>query len=207
MSDHKPSNSDSDIVKPCMSGITIKKRKVISTHIKNQGKIISDRESCYSNDNEYDLSSNRGPQPLASTPVSNDDVNNTLELSRTISPVAKCKLNTSVTPEKPKYTKKSRVKPLNKEKWENVSRKIKRNRGEAYEYKVKGNKNLIKKVEARKLGPPCDCKKKCYEMLGQEACNATFHDFWELGDYNLQNSDLQNKIVKEEIKRSRPKKS
>ena len=52
MSDHKPSNSDSDIVKPCMSGNTIKKRKVISTHIKNQGKIISDRESSYSNDNK-----------------------------------------------------------------------------------------------------------------------------------------------------------
>ena len=73
-------------------------------------------------------------------------------MSRTISPVAKCKLNTSVTPEKPKYTKKSRVKPEKKEDWENEDRKIKRNKGQAYQYKVKGNKNLIRKAEARKLG-------------------------------------------------------
>ena len=166
--EYKPSDSDidSDENNP-------------SEHIKNKGKIISDR----------------GQQPLASSPVSKD-VNTTLELSKTISPVVKCNPNTSVTPEKPKYTKKSRVKPEIKAAWKTEDRKRKRNRGQAYQYSVKGNKNLIRKVEARKIGPPCTCKKDCFGILGQEAVNAIFHDFWDLGDYNLQNSDLQKKWLK-----------
>ena len=80
------------------------------------------------------------------------------------------------------YTKKSRIKPVHKHKWWTEKKKINRNSGLAYEYKVKGRKDLIRKVPARKIGPPCKCKKKCFEILGQEAVNAIFHDFWELGD-------------------------
>ena len=205
-SEYKPSDSDSDVNKACMSVNTSKKRK-LSKH-NNKGKIISERES--SDDDEYNpvaKCDNRDPKPFVSSPVSNDEANSTLELSSTVSPIAKCKLNTTVTPEKPKYTKKSRIKPLNKHKWWNENRKIKRNSGQAYEYKVKGNKNIIRKVEARKIGPPCKCKKKCFESLGQEAINTIFHDYWALGDYNLQTADLQTKIEKEDIKRRRPKKT
>ena len=180
-STYRPSDSesDSDMDKPSTSSNAI-----------NKGKIISDRV----------------PQTLASTPVRNDDVNNTLELSRTINPVTNCKLNTSVTPEKPKYTKKSRVKPEIRENWKNVSRKDKRNRGEAYEYDVKGTK-VKKTAAARKIGPPCPCKKNCYNIVGQEAIKEIFKDFWEIGDYNLQNAYLQNIMAKEDIKRRRPNKS
>ena len=56
------------------------------------------------------------------------------ELSSTVSPRAKSKLNTTVSPEKTKYTKKSRIKPLYKHKWWNEKKKSNRNSGLAYEY-------------------------------------------------------------------------
>ena len=173
-SEYVPTDSDSD-VKACTSVKTSKKRKV--------GKINSVRESLQSDDDiEFDPVANRGPQPLVSSPVSK--FNSTL----------------TVSPEKAKYTKKSRNKPLNKHKWYTENKKAKRNSGKAYEYKVKGNKDLIRKVDARKIGPPCKCQNKCFEILGQEAVNKIFHEYWELGNYDLQTKDLQTKIEKEEIK-------
>ena len=102
--------------------------------------------------------------------------------------------------------KKSRIRSRNKDKWWNVVCKRKRNSGEAYQYKVKGNKELIRKVDTKKVGPPCKCKKKCFEKLGAETINTIFKDFWDLQNYDLQTTDLQKKIEKEVIKRKRTKK-
>ena len=71
--------------------------------------------------------------------------------------------------------------------------------------KVKGNLQLIRKAEARKIGPPCKCQKKCFDILGNDAVNNIFKDYWALADYNLQTMDLQKKITKQDIKRKRTK--
>ena len=109
--------------------------------------------------------------------------------------------------DKPKYTKKSRVKNRTPKKWWNEQRKTKKNSGEAYPYKVRGNKTMIRHVAAKKVGPPCNCKKKCFDTLGGVAINTIFKDYWGLGTYDLQTADLQKKIVKEPIKRKRTKKA
>ena len=59
-------------------------------------------------------------------------------------------------------------------------RKIKRNLGHSYK-SLRG-----REVEARELGQPCKCRKKCRQLLlGKE--NDIFNSFWNLGDYNGQN--------------------
>ena len=107
----------------------------------------------------------------------------------------------------PKFTKKSRVKTRNPKEHFNEMRKTNKNKGLAYKYKVKGNKELIRDVAAKKVGPPCECQKNCFVTLGEDAINTIFDDYWGLASYNLQTADLQRKIVKEPIKRKRTRKA
>ena len=107
--------------------------------------------------------------------------------------------------ETPKYTKQNRLRSKNKDGWWDEKRKKNRNSGLAYEYKVKGNLQVIKKAEARKIGPPCKCQKKCFDILGSDAINNIFKDYWALADYNLQTMDLQKKLQSKISKGSEPK--
>lgn len=63
-----------------------------------------------------------------------------------------------------------------------LKRKTRRNLGQQY---VSSSGKYI--ILGRTLGPPCECSKKCRQLLcGTE--NAIFHSFWDLADYNVQNA-------------------
>ena len=110
------------------------------------------------------------------------------------------------TQQKAKYRKKTRTKSRKPDEWFQNVKKKKRNSGQAYQYKVRGNSKMIKNVEARSIGPDCNCRKKCSEKVGRPAIEAIFSDFWKLEDYDLQNASIQEKMTKKEVKRRRAKK-
>ena len=93
----------------------------------------------------------------------------------------------------------------NENSWFVVSNKIKRNSGQQFQRKYKGKKGMIKDIEARKIGNPCTCKKKCFEILGEETIKNIFDEYWALGDYNLQNSYLISKMSQKDVKRRKKK--
>ena len=80
--------------------------------------------------------------------------------------------------ERPKSNKKSRKKIRNRDNWFDILNKRKRNHGQAFKYKQQGNRKIIKDKDARKVGPPCNCKNKCFEKLGMEAINANLFIIW-----------------------------
>ncbi|GBM78003.1 hypothetical protein AVEN_230096-1 [Araneus ventricosus] len=76
-------------------------------------------------------------------------------------------------------------KRMKKEKtWKKVEVKKKRNSGEEYTYLD----TRITVVPARQIGEPCSCQ--CLSKIGQDNVQRIFNAFWELGNYDLQNSYL-----------------
>ena len=106
--------------------------------------------------------------------------------------------------ETPKYTKNSRLNISHPEIWERNIRKKARNLGQSYQTKVRATKE-IKVVTARKIGPPCKCKKQCFTILTEDGINKIFNDFWAMGDYNMQTSYLIGRVIQKEKNRKRTK--
>ncbi|CAG9763534.1 unnamed protein product [Ceutorhynchus assimilis] len=101
-----------------------------------------------------------------------------------------------VTPDK---SNPSRWRKTNIERREKKKRQIKRNLGCKYE------SSRGKTVLDRKIGPSCNCKKKCRErLLGKET--DIFNSFWNLGNYKAQNTYLFGSIKAVPKKRSYKKK-
>ena len=71
-------------------------------------------------------------------------------------------------------------------------KKNKRNFGEAYESKTKTSE--IKEIPAAKIGPPCKCKDKCYDKLGQEAIKAIHEEYYKLPSYDFKTAYIQSKV-------------
>ena len=139
---------------------------------------------------------NRGSQPVDSTnpsPVSDATTSSSTSM-----------ISASGMIEKPKYTKKTRIKQKIVDKWFHNARKKNRNSGQAYKNKCRET-NVVNHKEARKVGPPCRCKNQCFTKLGTNAINAIFSEYWSSGDYNLQTANLQKKITKTLPKRKRTK--
>ena len=95
--------------------------------------------------------------------------------------------------QKKRSDKSTRRRMRNEGNWFTNKNKIKRNSGVSYQYKVKSNTDIVREVGARKVGPPCQCKNKCFEKIGPECIKKTFEEYWALGSYDLQNADLQKK--------------
>ena len=84
--------------------------------------------------------------------------------------------------------------------WEKYNKMLK-NRGEKYE------SAKSKKVNApKKIGPPCKCKNKCFEKVGEDGVKCIFDAFWEIGDYNAQNAYLASRMQINKPKRKYTKK-
>ncbi|CAB3240062.1 unnamed protein product [Arctia plantaginis] len=78
--------------------------------------------------------------------------------------------------------------------WIDNKRKCLRNLGKEYMSR-KG------KIHAsRKMGPPCHCRKKCYDKLSEKERKQIFESFWSLGDREKQWMFVAN-LVKKQIKR------
>ncbi|GBM72197.1 hypothetical protein AVEN_203274-1 [Araneus ventricosus] len=87
-------------------------------------------------------------------------------------------------------------KRMKKEKtWKKVEAKKKRNSGEKY---VSRHKNAM--VPSRQIGEPCSCQ--CFSKIGQDNVQQIFNAFWELGNYDLQNSHLSKLVINNDVKRS-----
>ena len=82
--------------------------------------------------------------------------------------------------------------------WRSVIAQKKRNRGEEYVSVRTG-----KKVQARKIGPPCTCENKCYEKVPEGVRNVIHSNFWATGSYNDQNGYLAKLMKSKTVKRRR----
>ena len=49
-------------------------------------------------------------------------------------------------------------------------------------------------MEARKIGNPCKCKLKCFDVIGNEIIERLFQEYWEYKDYNFQTLHLSKLI-------------
>ena len=58
-------------------------------------------------------------------------------------------------------------------------------------------------MAARKIGPPCNCKDKCFTRVSEADRNQIFNGFWASGNHNTQTHELQKRIIPHEVKRKR----
>ena len=87
------------------------------------------------------------------------------------------------------------------ETWKGAEAKAKRSRGESYISPTTG-----KTVEAAKQGPPCSCKRKCFERFTQEELSKIFNCFWKLGSKDVQDAYLHGLIHVRKVARHRARK-
>ncbi|CAL4124396.1 unnamed protein product [Meganyctiphanes norvegica] len=84
------------------------------------------------------------------------------------------------------------------EKWLKTIAKKKRNLGQSYT-----SYNTKIEVPARKVGKPCS--DGCFDKVDRETISDIFSHFWNIGNYDDQNSYLQSLICEKEPKRRRKK--
>ena len=90
----------------------------------------------------------------------------------------------------------ARKRKRNEDNW--VTNVAKRLRNLGKEYKSTSSK---KTVARRQVGPPCTCKKKCYEQIGTENINTIHEEYWACGDSNIQASFIHKHSEHHDIKR------
>lgn len=66
--------------------------------------------------------------------------------------------------------------------WKKNIAKRKRDSGEAYV----GVGPTKRHVEAKTLGPPCTCPRKCYDVVGADNAQLIFNKYWEMASHNAQ---------------------
>lgn len=104
---------------------------------------------------------------------------------------------TIITPEKPGPSRWRKVNIIHRKKYKSV---MKRNLGHSY-ISSRG-----KNIDARVFGAPCSCKKRCRTKLnGTE--KSIFDSFWNLGNYEKQNTYLFGSVKSIPKKRSYKKKT
>ena len=78
--------------------------------------------------------------------------------------------------------------------WLCNSTKRKRNRGEGYVSRVTG-----RHVAPRSVGPAC--RDGCYDKITMPIVRALHQQFWQIGDFALQNSYIQKNVTLSAVKR------
>ena len=100
----------------------------------------------------------------------------------------------SDTPIRPKK------RPRRPETWKRNQAKAKRAKGEEYTSPSTGKTN-----PARSTGPPCTCKKRCFELVSEDEKRSLLEAFNGLANKDLQDAHLFGLIVSRDIKRRRPR--
>ena len=90
----------------------------------------------------------------------------------------------------------ARKRPRNPDNWKKSIAKKRRDSGQNYTSVKTG-----KPIEARKIGLPCTCKNKCFEVVGQENIQAIFSSFWASGSWDIQTAYIQKQVSDQPIKR------
>ena len=99
------------------------------------------------------------------------------------------------SPVKKKSPKKSKKVLRNPQLWKKNILKSSRNSGQKYHYHSKTS-GETKTHEAAKIGGPCDCSKKCTEILEKKnprIIPTIFENYWGIANYDLQIADLVRK--------------
>ena len=96
-------------------------------------------------------------------------------------------------------SKQPRKKLRRPETWDKNVNKRKKNAGEGYV-----SSKTKREVAARKVGPPCKCKKKCFESVGEGCIDSLFSDYYKL-DYNGQSHYINSHVSSATVKRVRVK--
>lgn len=94
----------------------------------------------------------------------------------------------------------TRWKQKHEEMWVKNKRKKRKNAGQKY------TSTSGKEIGPRKMGEPCRCKKNCWELLRDKE-ETIFNSFWDLADYDLQNTYLFGLITCQKPKRRYKKKT
>ena len=94
----------------------------------------------------------------------------------------------------PSQARKRLRKPEN---WKRAVAKKRRNTGLPYKSRTTG-----KDVDGRVIGPPCKCKRKCFELVGQENIQAIFTNYWETGCWFKQTAYIQKQVTDRPIQRT-----
>ena len=92
-------------------------------------------------------------------------------------------------------SKQPRKKLRRPETWDKNVNKRKKNAGEGYV-----SSKTKREVAARKVGPPCKCKKKCFESVGEGCIDSLFSDYYKL-DYNGQSHHINSHVPSATVKR------
>ena len=100
----------------------------------------------------------------------------------------------SDTPKRPKK------RPRNPESWKRNAAKAKRAKGEEHT-----SPSSEKTIPARSTGPPCTCKKRCFELISDDEKRQLMEAFNGLANKDLQDAHLFGLIVSKKIKRRRPR--
>lgn len=103
-------------------------------------------------------------------------------------------LETSKLPPQIGKKRKNRVKL-----WQRNIRKAARTSGSTY----KNPKGTV--VPAKEMGANCNCKKRCFENVGEECCRRIFSDFYSISNKDLQDSYLYGLIKRCDVSRQRPR--
>ncbi|CAG5052217.1 unnamed protein product [Parnassius apollo] len=95
---------------------------------------------------------------------------------------------------RPSRKDKGNVRKRHYKEWIDNKRRYLRNLGKEYISRKR-------KIQAsRKMGPPCRCRKKCFDKLSEEQRKKIFESFWSLGDREKQWMYVAN-LVKKQNKR------
>ena len=102
--------------------------------------------------------------------------------------------SSSDTPSRP------RKRPRRPHTWKRVVAKAKRARGEEYV-----SPSTEKTVAARKTGPPCNCRLKCFQRFSRREKDDMLESFYALASKDLQDAHLFGLIRPSCVKRRRPR--
>ena len=98
---------------------------------------------------------------------------------------------------------KGRVRVRQPEKWGRNIKKQRKDSGLAYSYVAKSGESKVK--EAKKIGPPCNCPWKCFDIIDQEGREILFNNFYSLSSYDMQTAYIQSWVKGALPKRKRTK--
>ena len=92
--------------------------------------------------------------------------------------------------ERPLRQSPKKKRTVQKDNWQRVVCKKRRASGQEYT-----SPNTRQVVPARRIGAPCDCPKACFVLLGEEAVQEIFTQYWGIGDHDAQTAYLSKMVT------------
>ena len=92
----------------------------------------------------------------------------------------------------------ARKRPRNPDNW--AKKVAKRQRNSGLEYTSVVTKQV---VAAKKIGPDCKCKRKCFEKVGNVNIEVIFKDFYASACWDIQTAYIQNQTIVNDVARHR----